>query len=136
MVHWSNKIEQVHIWTIIHNANSKLWEWTQTLDKDYYLELGDNPELVQHIEQDLNDLTIDIYKLETYLGIANLPLSLANNYYVVTKYLEDATQLVGTIRESDFGSRENTRQCLKLLQQCSKGVKELSQFIPQTTQLS
>ncbi len=130
------KNEQYYIWAIIHNTNSKLLEWIQMLDIDYYLELGDNPELVQNIEQDLYALTADIYKLEGYFGVARLPLSVANNYYVLTKYFEDVTKLVGSIRESDFGSRENTRQCLKLLHQCTQGISRLSQFVPQTAQLS
>ncbi len=120
-----NGLESYALLRIVTETDNELQRWTARLSKDKYLELGDDPELVLEVEQTLQLLAAKLRKLGPQFDLSRVPLSRANMYFTTTRQLDQALSFVRSIRERDRGSRQNTRQCLMQLAQCSDSVRRM-----------
>lgn len=111
---------------LLSRANKELSRWSELLENNKNLELGADPNLIVHIESDLDDLLQSIrQQLGPQFDLCHVSLSKANTYFATTRHLDETVELIRTIREEAYGSRQNTMQCLDSLEQCKKSMVQM-----------
>lgn len=123
-----NLTNQVVLKTIIE-TDVELTRWAQRLAADRELELGDDPDLIQHVESDFTRLARNIRLLRSQFDLARVPLTQANEYYTATRQIDQAVTLARTIRQKARGSQHNTRQCLAQITLCINSVRRVGDLV-------
>jgi hypothetical protein len=125
----SSEFETRLLLNTVIETDSRLSQWAERLASERDLELGDDPKLVSAIEHDLRALAKRVRWLGPQFDLSRVPLSKANTYFATVRQLDSAVSLVEKIRDSSFGSRQNTRKCLAQIAQCAESVRQIGNLL-------
>jgi len=113
--------------------NTQLSYLTKRISSKRFLELGDDPKLVQDIERDLLMLYSKARSLEQHFNLEIAPLRKVNIYLSLIKQINDALRFLHDIRKKDFGSSRHTQQLLGKLRNCSDRLYAIGELITTNT---
>lgn len=106
---------------------------TKRIGADRYIEIGDDPHLIQEIENILLRVETRIKSIEPHFDLATTPLSKANIYFALIKHVTDTLRYLQDVRRKDFGSQQHTRELLDKLQDCSESIYEIGDLVTTNT---
>lgn len=101
----------------------------QMILADRYVEVGDDPRLVQKIEKTLTAIDKRVNAIASYFDLSIISLSQANYYFDLIQHVDDALSYLREIRRKEYGSRQHTRELLEKLENCSKSIFVLSDLV-------
>lgn len=107
---------------------------SQLIRADRYIEVGDDPNLVQKIEKTLTDVDIRVRAIAPYFDLSVISLSRANYYFDLIKHVDDTRNYLQEIRRKDYGSRQHTHELLEKLENCSNSIFALSDLVSVNTE--
>lgn len=99
------------------------------LKANQYIELGDDPRLVQEIESAMSVVYSKARSIEPYFNLNYTPLHQANVYFSLIKKVNDALRYLRDVKNKDYGSRQQTREFLEKLENCSKSLYAIGDMI-------
>ncbi len=122
-----------HLLQVVVEVDAELVHLSEHLNNTKYLEIGDDPSLVQEIENQLRRVLHQFKSLDMYFDLSVASLSKANYYYMAISYINDALKYMDEIKTHDFGSVQHTRQFLTKLNACIEGVRQISDLAEVTS---
>src|SRR5512134_1954791 len=81
---------------------------SQLIRADRYIEVGDDPNLVQKIEKTLIDVDSRVKAIAPYFDLRVISLSRANYYFDLIKHVDETLDYLQEVRRKDYGSRQHT----------------------------
>ena len=99
------------------------------LKSNRYIELGDDPRLVQEIENAMVVVYSRVKSIEPYFNLSYTPLRQANVYFSLIKRVNDALKYLRDVRNRDYGSRQQTYEFLEKLENCSESLYAIGDII-------
>jgi hypothetical protein len=106
-------------------VETQLSDLTHWISKNRYLEIGDDPHVVQSIENALLRIQLKINSLGPYFDLDKTPLRKANIYFTLVKHVNDTLQYLREVRKRDFGSKQQTLELLEKLSACINSLGEI-----------
>jgi hypothetical protein len=110
-------------------VDCQLSDLTKWISDKKYLEIGDDPRLVQIIVAALHKVQTKVKLLEPYFDLANIPLSKANIYFGLIKQVSETVQFLEEVRERDCGSPQYTRELLINLRLCINNLNAIGDLL-------
>lgn len=101
----------------------------QRLNANRYIEIGDDPNLVQDIEDTLLQAHSNAKLIGPYFDLKVTPLSKANIYFALIKRINDTLKYLQGIRKKNYGSRQHTRELLEKLKDCTKSIYAVEDLV-------
>ena len=99
------------------------------LSANRYIELGDDPKLVQEIERALIHVYGRARSIEPYFDLNVTPLGKANIYFSLIKHVNETLKYLRDVRKKDYGSRQHTREFLEKLDNCMKSLYAIGDLV-------
>ena len=99
------------------------------IDTDRFIELGDDPQLLQEIENILLRIDNRVKSIEPYFDLATTPMSKANIYFKLIKHVSDTLKYIRDVRKKDFGCQEHTYNLLVKLKDCSESIDAIGDLV-------
>jgi hypothetical protein len=115
--------------TTVMEIDTSLTRLLQRVSKDRFLEIGDDPQLVRDLEQEILYVSKQIRKLAGYFDLSVVPLSKANHYYVAASRIGNMLEYIHEIKLRDCGSIQHTRQVQAKLTECVDSVRQIGDLI-------
>jgi hypothetical protein len=99
------------------------------LKANRYIELGDDPRLVQEIENAMVSVYRRARSIEPYFNLSYTPLRRANVYFSLIKQVNEALKYLRDVRNRDYGSRQQTHEFLGKLENCLESLYAIGDII-------
>lgn len=106
-------------------VETQLSDLTQKISKNRYLEIGDDPRLIQGIETELLRVQYKVDSLQPYFDLTKTPLKKANIYFKLVKHVNETLQYLREVRKRDYGSKQQTLELLEKLRACINSIGEI-----------
>ena len=116
-------------------VDTQMSHLSRKISSDQHLEIGDDPNLVQYIENALLQIQRKVKTIEPYFDLGATSLSRANIYFSLIKHITDAVQYLQDVRSKDYGSQQHTREFLNKLRNCEDGINAISDIIGTSTDI-
>ena len=110
-------------------VDSQLSDLTKWISAKKYLEIGDDPKLVQTLTMVLRRVQTKVKLLEPYFDLAKTPLSRANIYFTLIKQVGETLQFLEEIQKRDYGSQQHTLELLTKLQLCMNNLNAIGDLV-------
>ena len=110
-------------------ADSQLSDLTEWITAKKYLEIGDDPHLVESISLALYKIQTKVKLLEPYFDLARISLSRANTYFMLVKHVRETIQFLEEIQKKDYGSQQHTRELLTKLKLCISNLSAVGDLV-------
>lgn len=111
------------------DADSQLSDLTTWISSKKYLEIGDDPRLIQTLTQVVRRVQTKVKLLEPYFDLAQTSLSQANIYFALIKQVGETLQYLEEIRKRDCGSEQHTRELLAKLRLCINNLNAIGDLM-------
>lgn len=102
---------------------------TSRISADRFIEIGDDPYLIQEIENILLRIENRAKSIESYFDLSVTPMSKANIYFSLLKHVNDTLRFLRDVRKKDYGSQQHTRELLDKLKDCSKSIDAIGDLV-------
>ncbi len=99
-------------------ADNQLSHLTRVISANRYLELGDDPHLIQTIETSMIQVESKIRSLESHFDLDEIPLSRANVYFSLIRNVRETLKFLQDVRKKNFGSQQYTNEFMEKLETC------------------
>ncbi len=99
-------------------ADNQLSHLTRVISANRYLELGDDPHLIQTIETSMLQVERKIRSLESHFDLDKIPLSRANVYFSLIRNVRETLKFLQDVRKKNFGSQQYTNEFMEKLETC------------------
>ncbi len=99
-------------------ADNQLSHLTRVISANRYLELGDDPHLIQTIETSMLQVERKIRSLESHFDLDKIPLSRANVYFSLIRNVRETLNFLQDVRKKNFGSQQYTNEFMEKLETC------------------
>jgi hypothetical protein len=106
---------------------------TRRISASRFIEVGDDPNLVKDIENILLWARNKAKSIEPYFDLKIMPLSKANNYFVLIMHINDTLKYLQEVRKKDYGSRQHTRELLEKLKDCAQSIYAIGDLVSVNT---
>jgi len=110
-------------------VDSQLSDLTKWISAKKYLEIGDDPKLVQTLTMVLRRVQTKVKLLEPYFDLAKTPLGRANIYFTLIKQVGETLQFLEEIQKRDYGSQQHTLELLTKLQLCMNNLNAIGDLV-------
>lgn len=117
------------------DLDTQISNLTRRISLNRYVEIGDDPNLIQEIEHTLLGMHGKIKSIEPYFDLDITPLNNANVYFALVRHINDVLKYVREVRKEDFGSREHTYELLEKLRDCKEGIYAISDLASVNTNI-
>lgn len=120
---------------IFIDLDTQISSLTQRISVNRFVEIGDDPNLVQDIENALLKICGKARSIAPYFDLNVTPLNEANTYFALIKHVNDTLKYMQEIRKKDYGSRRHTHELLEKLRSCTKSLYEIGDIVSINTEL-
>ena len=117
------------------DLDTQISRLTQRLSSNRFIEIGDDPRLVQEIENVLLRVYSKARTMAPYFDLKVMPLSRANMYFALIMHINDALRYLQDVRKRDYGSRQHTREFLEKLRNCTVSIYALGDLLDGNTEI-
>jgi hypothetical protein len=114
--------------------NDQISSLTSFIHANRFLEIGDDPSLVEKIEHKLVQAHRQVKSIQPFFNLDLTPLSKANVYFALIKDINDALVFLQEVRKRDYGSREHTRELLEKLEDCAQSIYAVGDLVGGNTE--
>lgn len=114
--------------------DTQISDLTRRISANRFIEIGDDPNLVQDIENTLLGVHRKAKSIEPYFDLKVTPLSKANIYFALILRLNETLKYLQDIRKKDYGSRSHTRELLEKLMSCAQSVYAIGDLVIANTE--
>jgi hypothetical protein len=108
---------------------------TNKISADRFIEIGDDPHLIQEIENVLLRIEHRAKSMEPYFDLSITPMSKANIYFALIKHVSDTIRYLRDVRKKDYGCQQHTHELLKKLKDCSKSIDAIGDLVTVNTEI-
>jgi hypothetical protein len=115
--------------------DTQISKLTQHLSSNRFIEVGDDPNLVQEIEKVLLRVYIKAKGIGPFFDLKVIPLSRANIYFALIMHVNDALKYLQEVRKRDYGSRQHTRELLEILKNCEHSIYAIGNLVTENTEI-
>ena len=115
--------------------DSQISNLTRRISANRFIEVGDDPNLVQDIENILLWVHNKAKSIEPYFDLKITPLSKANIYFALIMDINDTLNYLQEVRKKDFGSRQHTRELLEKLKDCAQSIYAIGDLVNVNTEI-
>jgi hypothetical protein len=98
-----------------------------------YIEIGDDPTLVQKIESTLGRVYSKVKSIKPHFDLNITSLHRANYYFDLIRRINDTLLYLEEVRKKDYGSRQHTRELLQKLDDCANSLSAISELVSVNT---
>jgi hypothetical protein len=102
---------------------------TKKISTNRFIEVGDDPRLIQDIENLLLHIENRAKSLEPFFDLTITPMSMANVYFGFIKRINDTLNYVRDVRRKEYGSRQHTSILLEMLQGCTQSIYAIGDLV-------
>lgn len=102
---------------------------TKEISADRFIEIGDDPYVIEDIEKILLRVEYRVKSIEPYFDLATTPMSKANIYFSLIKHVSDTLRYLRDVRKKDYGSRQHTRELLDKLKGCLENIYAIGDLV-------
>lgn len=113
---------------IITTIRTNVEQWRRHLMEHPMLELGDSSRLIEKLSRDVDTHIKKLHLLRRQYQLHRTSLRTIDQYGTVVDRLQRLHTFLIGVKESQRGSRDNTRRCLQHLEQCRLILSELEQL--------
>lgn len=113
--------------------DSQISNLSRLITGNRYIEIGDDPNLMQKIENTLVQVYSKIKSVAPYFDLNIISLSRANYYFDLIRQVDDTLAYLQEVRKKDYGSRRHTRELLEKLENCSNSIFAISDLVSVNT---
>lgn len=107
---------------------------TNFISSHRFIEIGDDPYLVEKIERELVQAHGKVKSIEPYFDLEMTPLSKANVYFALIKRINDTLRYLQEVRKRDYGSQQHTRELLAKLEDCANSIYAIGDLVSTSTE--
>ena len=108
---------------------------TKLISSNRFIEIGDDPRLVQEIESILERVHSKAIAIGPYFDLKFTPLRRANVYFALIMHLNDALKYLQEVRKRDYGSRQHTRALLEKLINCTHTIYAIGDLVSENVEV-
>ena len=108
---------------------------TKLISSNRFIEIGDDPRLVQEIEKVLLRVQGKAIAIGYYFDLEVTPLSRANIYFALIMHVSDALKYLQEVKKRDYGSRRHTRELLDKLENCTNSIYAIGDLVNGNTEI-
>jgi hypothetical protein len=109
--------------------DAQLLHITKKISADRFIEVGDDPLLVQEIENTLVRVENRVVSIEPFFNLATTPMSKANIYFALIKHVNDTLRYIRDVRKKEFGCRQYTYELIDRLKNCSESIDAIGDLV-------
>ena len=117
------------------DLDTQISNLAQRISTNRFIEIGDDPNLVQDVESALFKIYGKVKSIEPYFDLNITPLSKANVYFALIKHINDTLRYLQEVRKKDYGSRQHTHELLERLRSCTKSLYAMGDIVSVNTEL-
>lgn len=109
--------------------DSQISHLTNKISGDRFIELGEDPRLIQEIENILLHLETRLKSIESFFDLSITPLSKANIYFSLIRRIGETLKYIREVRRKDYGCQEHTYELLNKLEKCSQSIDAIGDLV-------